>query len=131
MERRLWLTLSGVALAGAILTTACSAPIDCAAPHAQVPATATAGQPLTVEVEGLFPECQAEAQRFDSSIVRGQVTVTLENATGEVVVATTSPIIGDSSATVVLDIPAAASGSYQVRTQGADLGTVSVEPPEN
>jgi hypothetical protein len=130
MVRQRWIAAAfGVGAASLLVAGCSSAPVDCGAPYADVPATVAAGESVTLTVDNLYPECQAEAQRLGEVVALGKVTVTLQTDDGETVASTTESVDkDDGKATVVLEIPATASGPYQVMADESLLGPVEVTP---
>jgi len=105
--------------------TSC-AKVSCVAPHADLPATVSAGETLTIDVYDLWATC------YDTGCggPNGPLTsVTVEAVTGGNVVATaTAPVNSQATAQVSLTIPSDATGMLTIRTSGTvfDLGTVDV-----
>jgi hypothetical protein len=116
-----------VAATLAAALTGCASNAACVAPSATVPATVAAGEANTLEVSNLYASCNDTGQ--GAAAPAREVTITLRNAATEPVASPTAPVNTDATATVVLEVPATASGRYVLDTNGTALGEVTVTPP--
>ena len=100
---------------------------SCVGPEANVPPAATAGDSITLNVRNLWADCYDTGQAGNPPILH-EITVTLHNTAPEATVSVTAPVTNDAQATVVLEVPATASGRYVVETGGTVLGELAVTP---
>jgi len=100
--------------------------ISCAAPHAKLPETVSAGETLTIEAEDLWV-CPDTCGGSPEPMIH--VTVEAMGVdSGKVVATTTVPVNDDATANVALRIPANIDGSLVIRTSDEvyEFGTVTV-----
>lgn len=111
----------GVALSG------CSTPqASCPAMDAQIPASADAGTTITVQLENVLDGCSDTGggpSNVKSSVELELVSV---NTAKTVLTTGTSDVAQDGTASVLLTIPADATGTASVDYDGLSLGTVSI-----
>ena len=100
---------------------------SCVGPEANVPPAATAGDSITLNVTNVWADCYDTGQAGNPPTLH-EITVTLHNTTPDAAVSVTAPVTTDAKATVVLEIPATASGRYVVATDGTVLGELTVNP---
>ena len=100
----------------------------CAAPQAEMPATAVAGEPLDLLINNLLKTCNDTGGGANVPMDTVTVEIIVSDHPDDVIAETTAPVNQDATAMVQLTIPADAQGSLVVRISPDNtvLGTVTV-----
>jgi len=127
MVARTWTAATTLALATAVALAGCTGgERACPAPYASIAPAVEPGTSLTLNLENLFNGCNDTGEWFADDGPLKSVTVELIDTSGNVEESAESPVDAEGKATVVLRIPADATGRYEVHAADYAIGAVEV-----